>query len=144
MEVYAGLDVGLKVTSIAVVAADGRVVWRGRESSHPEMLARALARGHALQGAPDLKDRTTQTAETTDWRSREVRRSPARNGEVERVGTSARLLVALRATLKSAFNTLRRPRPARLSVPNADAAHVGDVEEHQDPASTDRRSAETP
>jgi len=43
MEVYAGLDVGLKVTSIAVVAADGRVVWRGRESSHPEMLARALA-----------------------------------------------------------------------------------------------------
>lgn len=43
MEVYAGLDVGFKQTAIAVVAKDGRVIWRGREASQPELLARALA-----------------------------------------------------------------------------------------------------
>jgi len=43
MEVYAGLDVGLKVTSVSVIDAHGRVLWRGRETSHPDALARALA-----------------------------------------------------------------------------------------------------
>ena len=43
MELYAGLDVGLKVTSICVVTGEGRLIWRGKESSRPEAIARALA-----------------------------------------------------------------------------------------------------
>ena len=42
MKMFAGLDVGLKVTAICVVDQEGKVVWRGKEASQPELLAHAL------------------------------------------------------------------------------------------------------
>ncbi len=42
MTLYAGLDVGLKVSAICVVDDGGRVIWRGKETSRPEALARTL------------------------------------------------------------------------------------------------------
>jgi len=37
MEYYLGLDVSLKETHICVVDANGEVVARGREVTHPEL-----------------------------------------------------------------------------------------------------------
>jgi transposase len=39
---YVGLDVSLKETSIAVVDADDRLMWRGRVASTPDAIAEAL------------------------------------------------------------------------------------------------------
>ena len=43
MGLYVGLDVGLKVTSICVIDGAGELVWRGKETSRPEAIARVLA-----------------------------------------------------------------------------------------------------
>jgi hypothetical protein len=42
MEQYIGLDVSLKETHICVVDGAGGVVARGREMTHPELLAKAI------------------------------------------------------------------------------------------------------
>lgn len=44
MTIFAGLDVGGKVTAICVLRADGRVLLRGLEATQPELIARALSR----------------------------------------------------------------------------------------------------
>ena len=44
MEQYVGLDVSLKETHYCVMDSAGDVVARGREVTHPELLARALGR----------------------------------------------------------------------------------------------------
>lgn len=44
MEQYVGLDVSLKETHFCVMDGAGEVVARGREVTHPELLARALKR----------------------------------------------------------------------------------------------------
>jgi hypothetical protein len=41
---YAGLDVSDKDTAIHVVADQGKLVWRGKRASEPEVLAAALRR----------------------------------------------------------------------------------------------------
>jgi transposase len=41
---YVGLDVSLKETSIAVVDADDKLVWRGRAASTPEAIAEAVVK----------------------------------------------------------------------------------------------------
>ena len=50
MDRYAGLDVSLKETHFRVMDATGAVVFRGREATHPELLALALGRD-----APDAR-----------------------------------------------------------------------------------------
>ena len=42
MEHYFGLDVSLKETHICVVDGSGTVVSRGREATHPELVAAAI------------------------------------------------------------------------------------------------------
>ena len=41
---YAGLDVSDKDTAIHVVDDSGKLVWRGKRASKPEVLAAALRR----------------------------------------------------------------------------------------------------
>ena len=43
MEQYIGLDVSLKATDICVVDGGGKVLTRGREATHPELLSKAIA-----------------------------------------------------------------------------------------------------
>ena len=44
MEQYIGLDVSLKETHVCVVDGSGAVVSRGREATHPELVASAIVR----------------------------------------------------------------------------------------------------
>jgi transposase len=61
MAQYVGLDVGLKVTAIAIVDDVGTVVWRGRETTHPEMLGRVLRQDGELSGV------AIETGSLTPW-----------------------------------------------------------------------------
>lgn len=68
MEYYIGLDVSVKETHICVVDANGAVVARGREVSHPELLARAIA-----DLAPSVKVVVLETGGQSSWLQRGLR-----------------------------------------------------------------------
>ena len=62
MEHYVGLDVSLKETHFCVVDGTGAVVARGREATHPELLAQALSRH-----APDACVVVLETGGQSSW-----------------------------------------------------------------------------
>lgn len=62
MEQYIGLDVSLKETHICVVDESGAVVARGREVTHPELLAKAI---EAL--APALRSVVLESGGQSSW-----------------------------------------------------------------------------
>ncbi len=65
MEVYVGLDVSLKRTELCVVAASGKVLWRGAADTHPEMIAAALSRWR-----DSIVKLGLETGSTTPWLAR--------------------------------------------------------------------------
>ena len=67
MEHYVGLDVSLKETHFCVVDGAGAVVARGREATHPELLARALARH-----APEARVVVLETGGQSSWLQAEL------------------------------------------------------------------------
>lgn len=68
MEQYVGLDVSLKETHICVVDGAGGIVARGREVTHPELLAQALCRL-----APGARLVVLETGGQSSWLHRELR-----------------------------------------------------------------------
>ena len=67
MEQYVGLDVSLKETHFCVVDGGGKVVSRGREATHPELLAAALA-----QHAPAARLVVLETGGQSSWLQRSL------------------------------------------------------------------------
>lgn len=67
MEQYIGLDVSLKETHICVVDSSGAVQARGREASHPELLAKAIR-----DLAPSLRLAVLETGGQSSWLCREL------------------------------------------------------------------------
>jgi transposase len=67
MDQYVGLDVSLKETHFCVVDGAGVEVARGREVTHPELLARALARH-----APGARVIVLETGGQSSWLQREL------------------------------------------------------------------------
>lgn len=65
---YVGLDVSQATTSICVVDAIGTTVWRGKTSSEPDAIARAL-RVHA----PDVVRIGLETGSLSNWLTRSLR-----------------------------------------------------------------------
>ena len=65
MEQYVGLDVSLKETHFCVVDGTGAVVARGREATHPELLAAALQRH-----APAARVVVLETGSQSSWLQR--------------------------------------------------------------------------
>jgi transposase len=59
---YVGLDVSLKETHFCVMDATGAVVFRGREATHPELLAQALGRD-----APEAGVVVLETSGQSSW-----------------------------------------------------------------------------
>jgi transposase len=58
---YVGLDVSQKLTSICIVDATGRKLWRGQCASDPEQIARVLsARAPGCQLRFGLAERPAQ------------------------------------------------------------------------------------
>ncbi len=62
MEQYIGLDVSLKESHICVVEETGAILARGREATHPELLAKAM---EAL--APSLRLAVLETGGQSSW-----------------------------------------------------------------------------
>lgn len=67
MEHYIGLDVSLKETHICVVDGDGVVLARGRESTHPDLLASAVGRL-----APRARVVVLETGGQSSWLQEEL------------------------------------------------------------------------
>ena len=59
---YAGLDISDKDTAIHVVDDNGKLVWRGKRASEPEVLAAALRRH-----APELVRVGLETGQLAPW-----------------------------------------------------------------------------
>ena len=59
---YAGLDVSDRDTAIHVVDDNGKLVWRGKRASEPEVLAAALRRH-----APELVRVGLETGQLAPW-----------------------------------------------------------------------------
>lgn len=67
MDHYVGLDVSLKETHFCVVDGAGELVARGREATHPELLAQALSRH-----APEARVVVLETGGQSSWLQAEL------------------------------------------------------------------------
>ena len=67
MAQYIGLDVSLKETHLCVVDGAGRVLARGREATHPELLAAAIG-----DLAPSARRVVLETGGQSSWLHREL------------------------------------------------------------------------
>jgi transposase len=65
---YVGLDVSLKETSIAVIDAADKVVWRGSVASTPEAISAALAKHAPLAERIGLEAGQLRRGSITAWR----------------------------------------------------------------------------
>lgn len=66
---YAALDVSDQDTAIHVFDEDGRLVWKGKRASEPEVLATALRR-HAPRSRPRCGKRWRTGRRWPPWSSR--------------------------------------------------------------------------
>src|SRR5947209_12511489 len=66
---YAGLDVSLETTSICIIDQGGKVVWRGKGSTEPDVIFRILR-----AKAPALVRVGLETGQLSNWLTLALRR----------------------------------------------------------------------
>jgi transposase len=108
MEHYVGLDVSLKETHFCVLDERGAIVARGREATHPELLAQALGRH-----APSARVVVLETGGQSSWLQ----------GSLEALGVPAVVVDARRA--KAALSCRLNKTDANDAQGLAELARMG-------------------